>query len=168
MLAAFSSPPFYMKYVHLPSGDEHTPTTIYGNPRFYPYFAHALGALDGSHITTAPPSSERDASRNRKGGVSQNIIACCTVDTLLFTYVLSGMEGSATDSMVYQLARQTDFRVPEGRYYLADGGYGFSDALLVPYRGVRYHLAEWGRANVRYTVLILISWYYYVLMITTE
>jgi hypothetical protein len=30
-----------------------------------------------------------------------------------------------------------------------DAGYPLRDNLLVPYRGVRYHLAEWGRANVR-------------------
>ena len=100
-------------------------------------------------MATSPPSDERAASRNQKKGVSQNIFACCTLDTLQFTYVLSGIEGSATDSTVFQMARESDFRVPEGRYYLADAGYGFNNALLVPYRGVRYHLAEWGRAGLR-------------------
>ena len=32
------------------------------------------------------------------------------------------------------------FRIPEGRYLLADAGYEGATALLVPYRGVRYHL----------------------------
>ncbi|KAL1944221.1 hypothetical protein VTO73DRAFT_3406 [Trametes versicolor] len=149
MLIALSSPPFYTSYVRLPEETEPVPERIYYDPRYHPFFEHVLGAGDGSHITTAPSAEERGASRNRKGGVSQNIFATCTLDTLLFTYVLSGIEGSATDSTVFQRAREADFRVPEGRYYLADAGYGFNDALLVPYRGVRYHLAEWGRAAVK-------------------
>ena len=59
MLIALSLPPFYTKYVRLPSSSDPTPSTIYNNPRFYPFFAHALGALDGSHIATTPPSAER-------------------------------------------------------------------------------------------------------------
>jgi hypothetical protein len=34
--------------------------------------------------------------------------------------------------------------------YLADAGFPLCDGLLVPYRGVRYHLKEWGRASERY------------------
>ena len=38
--------------------------------------------------------------------------------------------------------------IPDGYYYLADAGYPDDDPrLLTPYRGVRYHLAEWSRAN---------------------
>ena len=133
----------------MPDETESIPKCIYYDPRYHPFFDHAIGAGDGSHMATSPPSDERAASRNRKGGVSQNVFACCTLDTLQFTYVLSGIEGSATDSTVFQMARESDFRVPEGRYYLADAGYGFNNALLVPYRGVRYNLAEWGRAGLR-------------------
>jgi hypothetical protein len=43
--------------------------------------------------------------------------------------------------------------MPEGKYYLADAGLGSCDAALVPYRGERYHLAETGRAGVRYILL---------------
>ncbi|EIW59828.1 uncharacterized protein TRAVEDRAFT_100853, partial [Trametes versicolor FP-101664 SS1] len=66
MLLAFSSPPFYTTYVHLPEEHEPTPTPIYNDPRYHPFLDHALGAADGSHIATAPPSEERSASRNRK------------------------------------------------------------------------------------------------------
>jgi hypothetical protein len=58
----------------------------------------------------------------------------------------SGWEGSAADARVYHDARTTDFTIPEGKYYLADAGFASCDELLVPYRNVRYHLAEWGRA----------------------
>ncbi|KIL55985.1 hypothetical protein M378DRAFT_53883, partial [Amanita muscaria Koide BX008] len=61
-------------------------------------------------------------------------------------YVLSGWEGSAADATVYNDARSTGFPIPADKFYLADAGYATCDELLVPYRGVRYHLAEWRRA----------------------
>ena len=91
MLIAFSSPPFYTTYVYLPGADEPPPSCISNNPRYYPFFAHALGACDGSHIAVAPSADDHGASRNRKGGLSQNIFACFTLDTLFLTYILSGI-----------------------------------------------------------------------------
>ena len=46
-------------------------------------------------------------------------------------------------------ARMTDLHVPAGKYYFADTGFPICDALLIPKRGVWYHLAEWGRAQQR-------------------
>ena len=69
---------------------------------------------------------------------------------LCFQYMLSGWDGSAADASLYNDAHQHDLSIPEGRYYLTDEGFGACDALLVPYRGIRYHLAEWGLASVRY------------------
>ena len=138
-------------YVHLPTAQNLIPPKILHNPKFFPFFKDCLGALDGSHIHSVPPSYERHASRNRKGFVSQNCLFACSFD-LTFVYALTGWEGSATDARIYEDARTTDLIIPEGKYYLADAGYPLSDQLLVPYRGVRYHLAEWGRANVRYSI----------------
>ena len=64
-----------------------------------------------------------------------------------FNFILAGWEGSASDSHVFECARETSFVIPNGWYYLADAGFPLCDALLVPYRGKRYHLKEWGRAN---------------------
>ena len=69
---------------------------------------------------------------------------------MLFQYILSGWEGSMVDSSVFLDARLNDLTIPDGKYYLADAGFGSCDAALVPYRGCRYHLAEWGRANIQY------------------
>ena len=63
--------------------------------------------------------------------------------------MLSGWDGSAADASVYNNARQSDLPIPENKFNLADAGFGICDGLLVPYRGVRYHLAEWGRASAR-------------------
>jgi hypothetical protein len=145
---ALSSPPFYTKYVYLPSEASPTPNEIKDNLKFYPFFYGALGAMDGTHINCCPSALERQTAHNRKGGTSQNCLACCSFD-LRFQYILSGWDGSAADAALYDDACRHDLPVPEGRYYLADAGFGACDALLIPYRGVRYHLAEWGRASVR-------------------
>ena len=34
-----------------------------------------------------------------------------------------------------------------GKYYLGDAGYGIRNGILSPYRGVRYHLKEFGSEN---------------------
>lgn len=66
-----------------------------------------------------------------------------------FSYTLTGWEGSATDARIYQDAISTDLHIPQGKYLLGDAGFPLRPGLLVPYQGVRYHLAEWGRANLR-------------------
>jgi hypothetical protein len=148
VLLALSSAPFYNKFVFLPLEDAPIPKEISDNSKLFPYFSGVLGAMDGTHIACCPSAEERRLSRNRKGGVSQNCLACCSFD-LRFQYVLSGWDGSTSDSTIYNNARLTDLYIPHGRYYLADAGFGICSALLVPYRSVRYHLAEWGRAAVR-------------------
>lgn len=146
MLIVFSCPPLYSTYVHLP--DESVPQKIRQNPKFWPFFKDAIGALDGSHIHATPPAFERAAYRDRKGLVSQNCLFACDFD-MKFTYSLTGWEGSATDARVYQDACAKDLHIPRAKYFLADAGYPLRRGLLIPYRGVRYHLAEWGRASVR-------------------
>ena len=148
MLFIFSSPPFYTEYVHLPTADDPVPSPICNNPKFWPFFKDALAVTDGSHIHCAPPASERAFYRNRKGFVSQNCLFACSFN-LQFIYSFTGWEGSATDARVYDDARSKDLHIPDGRYYLADAGFPSCPQLLTPYRGPRYHLAEWGRASVR-------------------
>jgi hypothetical protein len=77
----------------------------------------------------------------------------CSFD-LKFVYSLTGWEGSATDARVFEDALSRDFVVPDGKYYLADAGYPATLMVLTPYRNVRYHLAEWGCANVQYVLFI--------------
>jgi hypothetical protein len=132
----------------MPKDDSPIPREILENPKFFPYFAGALGAIDGTHINCCPSADERHLARNQKGGVSQNCLACCSFD-LRFQYILSGWDGSVSDAMLFNEARLTDLCIPKGKYYLADAGFGICEALLVPHRNVRYHLAEWGRAAVR-------------------
>lgn len=147
MTQIFACAPFYSEYVKQLTPNDHPSLLLLGNPKLR-FFARALGAIDGSHINLAAPSFIRDACRNRKGFISQNCLFCCSFN-LLFTYALTGWEGSAADARVYADAMQSDLKIPEGWYLLADAGFPHCKELLVPYRGVRYHLQEWGKANVR-------------------
>jgi len=57
---------------------------------------------------------------------------------------------------MYATSRLVDLTIPEGKYYIADAGFGICNALLVPYRGICYHLAEWGQAHLRYVHTMVI------------
>jgi len=146
MVHIFSSPPFYMSHITqtVPYNSFFHPLS--GNPKLWPFFKHALGAIDGSHIHFTAPSDLQPAYWNRKGFISQNCLFCCTFD-LCFTYILSGWEESAANAWVYHDAITTDLVIPDGWYYLTDAGFPHCDQLLVPYWGVRYHLAEWRRVS---------------------
>lgn len=155
MVHIFSSQPFYTNYISQPTSYEPSSHPLHNNPKFWPFFQYALGAIDGSHIHFAPPVFKQAVYRNRKGFTSQNCLFGCTFQ-LLFTYALTGWEGSAADAWVYNNAIATDLVISKDWYYLADAGFPHCDKLLVPYRGVRYHLAEWGRSKERYVLLSLI------------
>ncbi|KAG7588677.1 Harbinger transposase-derived nuclease domain [Arabidopsis suecica] len=105
---------------------------------------NCVGAIDGTHIPATVVGRETSSYRNRKGTISQNVLAVCNFD-LEFIYVLSGWEGSAHDSRVLSdaLTRRTNnFQVPEGKFYLVDCGFANRLNFLAPFRGVRYHLQE--------------------------
>lgn len=139
--------PFYLRYVKLPTGNS-VPPEIRNEPKFFPFLKDCLGAIDGTHVEAFVPDNDIARYRNRKGGITQNVLAACSFD-MRFLYVRAGWEGSAADGRIYEDARQHDFAIPSNKYYLADAGFASCDSLLVPYRGVRYHLKEWGRSSQR-------------------
>jgi DDE superfamily endonuclease len=155
MLNIFSSNPFYADYVHLPGINDPISKYITDNEKFYPFFAGAIGALDGTHFDCSGTPEQRAIARDRKGHVTQNCLAACDFSHR-FVYVFSGWEGSIMDSTMFNDARITDLRVPtaSNRYYLADAGFPNSLSLMLPYRGVRYHLMEWSRAELRYCIVL--------------
>jgi hypothetical protein len=125
----------YGAYVKLPTRNTRPHDSILNDDDFYPYFRDCVGAIDGTHIPAFVSEDKRAPYRNHKGTISQNVLAACSFD-LKFVYVLSGWEGSASDSLVYQSARETTFQIPEGKYYFGDAGYPNTDGLLAPYRGM--------------------------------
>ena len=51
----------------------------------------------------------------------------------MFTYALTGQEGSTADAWIYHDAITTDLVIPAGWYYLADAGFHIVTSFL-------YHL----------------------------
>ena len=132
------------EFLKQPNGTITSPE-IQNDNRFFPYFEHCLGAMDGPHIRVKVTSAKALKFRCRKGFPSQNVLAACTFD-LKFTYVLAGWEGSASDSRIVKNAlysREDKLKIPFGKYYLGDAGYMLKPCLITPYRGVRYHLKEY-------------------------
>jgi len=95
---------FYKQYVHLSHVDDPPPNFIRNQPKFWPFFQGAIGAIDGTHINACPSAAERHAACNCKGGISQNCLACVSFD-MEFLYILSGWEGSAADAIMYSHSR---------------------------------------------------------------
>ena len=50
---------------------------------------------------------------------------------------------------MYEEALAHGLIIPKGKYIIGDLDYPYRGKLLLPYRGVRYHLAEWGRMNIQ-------------------
>lgn len=146
------SQPVYSAYVSLPPADK-IPYKIHSNFQFSGYFDDCLGAIDGSHLDAFVPAEDMNRYQSRKGRISTNLLAACTFD-MRFCYILSGWEGSAADSRIFDAARQKDFAIPPGKYYLGDAGFPSCNSLLVPYCGVRYHLKEWNNAGLKFVVFV--------------
>jgi hypothetical protein len=131
MLKFCSSPPCYDQYVHLPSANAPMPPYILNNPKFYPFFKNALGAIDGTHINCMATAEMCQAAHDHKGGVTHNCLAICGFD-MIFYYIFNGWDGSTADSTMFYDACMTDLHIPASKYYLADVWFPICDALLVP------------------------------------
>lgn len=132
----------YNEVITLPTAETPISSRIADNPKYSTYFSNCLGALDGTHIDVWVSSHEQPRYRNRKGHLTQNVLAVCDFD-MRFTYVLAGWEGSAHDTAVWRDAQYyKGFTTLSGKYWLGDAGYPNTDTILVPYRGTRYHLKE--------------------------
>lgn len=66
--------------MHLPRADDPIPPEIATNTHFFPYFEDVVGAMDGVQINTEPSAEDQDSSHNRKGWISQNMLAACSFD----------------------------------------------------------------------------------------
>ncbi|XP_060212374.1 uncharacterized protein LOC132639994 [Lycium barbarum] len=128
-----------------------TPLQILESNRFYPYFEDCIGVIDGMRIPAHVPAKDQSRFRNKKGILTQNVLAACTFD-LQFIFVYPGWEGSATDSRVLRAVLDDPDQnfppIPEGKYYLVDTGYVNMDGFIAPFPGIRYHLPEYRGANL--------------------
>ncbi|XP_031387300.1 protein ANTAGONIST OF LIKE HETEROCHROMATIN PROTEIN 1-like [Punica granatum] len=82
--------------------------------KWYPFFQNCIGAIDGTHVSACVPSSVRGAYRDRNNEITQNVLAACSHD-MMFTYVVTGWEGSAHDSRILSDAATLElFPAPYG------------------------------------------------------
>ncbi|XP_049932343.1 uncharacterized protein LOC116249308 isoform X2 [Nymphaea colorata] len=130
-------------YIRLPCDEDLS--CIPEQYKFSP-FKDCIGMVDGFHIPVTVAVECQGPFRNRKGSLSQNVMAACSFDSR-FMYVLAGWEGSATDADVLQAALQDGFHVPAGKYYLVDAEYKNTTSFLAPYPGVKYHPKDFEGEN---------------------
>ncbi|XLR27029.1 hypothetical protein S83_054929, partial [Arachis hypogaea] len=72
-----------------------------------------LGALDGTYIEVTASESEKARYRTRKGKICTNVLGMCNQE-MGFVYVLSGWEGSASDSWILcdAITRRNSLKIP--------------------------------------------------------
>ncbi|WCJ38260.1 hypothetical protein M5689_019332 [Euphorbia peplus] len=128
------------------------PSQIANDTRYMPHFKDCIGAIDGTHIEVIIAEEDQLRYRGRKGTPTINVMAACDF-YLLFTYVLTGWEGSGHDSRIFQDAISNPClnfpKPPRGKYYLVDKGYPERVGFLTPYHKIRYHQSEFRGANPR-------------------
>ena len=75
---------------------------------------NAVGAVDGTHIPALIKKSKQPRFRNRKGTLSQNVMAAASFDHT-FLFICTGWEGSAADMRILHWCVESGgFNVPEG------------------------------------------------------
>ncbi|KAL0539375.1 hypothetical protein IC582_023586 [Cucumis melo] len=84
-----------------PPNMDTVPTEIVSNSKYYPFFKDCIGAIDGTYVAASIPQNEEIPFRGRKTNTTWNTMCVCSFD-MLFTYVMSGWEGSANDSRILQ------------------------------------------------------------------
>ena len=124
-----------------PKLNDPVPLRISSSRKYTPYFDNCIAAVDGTHIPAVIPVDKQIPFRNRIKLLSQNVLAVAKH--------LQGGERSAHDSRVFRGAKVAGLPMFPGKYYLGYAGYAWSWQVLTPYRGVRYHLKEYGPLNQR-------------------
>ncbi|CAH9096803.1 unnamed protein product [Cuscuta europaea] len=128
------------------------PSQIANDDRYMPHFKDCIGAIDGTHIVITVPEEDQIRYRGRKGIPTTNVLTVCDFD-LLFTYVLTGWEGSAHDSRIFlDTLNNSNLNFPNpppGKYYLVDKGYPERYGYLTPYPKTRYHQSEFRGSRPR-------------------
>jgi len=83
-----------------------TPRFLHNNPKLC-HFKQAHGNMDGSHFDGWITAEASIRYMNWKGYHSQNVLAASDYENK-FIYILSGWEGSAADSHIFDYAKQQE------------------------------------------------------------
>ncbi|XP_019177794.1 PREDICTED: putative nuclease HARBI1 [Ipomoea nil] len=126
------------------------PPQIVNDARYMPHFKDCVGAIDGTHIAINVPEENQIHYIGKKGIPTTNVLAACDFG-LLFTYVLTGWEGSVHDSCIFlDTISDSSLNFPKpplGKYYLVDKDYPESEGYLTPYPKTRYHQLKFHDSN---------------------
>lgn len=82
-------------------------------------FNGCIGAIDGTYFEMRIPTKDNLRWYNCKSVVTTNVFVAVRSDCS-FSFVLAGAEGSMNDASLLYYAIGRGFKVPKGRYYLAD------------------------------------------------
>ncbi|XP_019097308.1 PREDICTED: uncharacterized protein LOC109131139 [Camelina sativa] len=109
-----------------------------------------IGVLDGLQIPAHLPTKHQSRFHNKKGILTQNVLAACTFDSQ-FIFVYPGWEGSVEDLHILRAVlddpNQNFPQAPKGKYYLVDREYTNTQGFIAPYPGTRYCLHEFRGAS---------------------
>jgi hypothetical protein len=64
--------------MRLPGKNSPTPYMITFNPKFFPFFEDANGAIDGTHFPAAPPEEQKAAHQDHDGNITTIALLCVT------------------------------------------------------------------------------------------
>ena len=71
-----------------------------------------MRAIDGTYINASAPSNRTTAFRDKRSGITQNVMCTCNFD-MQFTYVHARWEESANNSRVmHDAIRQAEYELP--------------------------------------------------------
>ena len=93
----------------LPQSNTPISSKILDNYRFAPYFGDCLGALDGTHVEMHVPTALQPRYRNRKGTISQNILAVCDFN-MKFVYILAAIRVTRFPSFLHPPKNLSDIQ----------------------------------------------------------
>ncbi|KAL8171825.1 hypothetical protein V2J09_023629 [Rumex salicifolius] len=134
----------------LQSPPQNIPLQILGSKRLHPYFQDCIGVVDCMRIPAHVPVKDQSRFRDKKGSLTQNILAACTFD-LQFIFICPGWEGSASDGHVLRSVLddpdQKFPHVPEDKYYLVDTAYNTTKGFMAPYQEARHQIDAYKGAN---------------------
>lgn len=121
---------------------------------YKPFKGKCIGAIDGTHVMCKCSEEYQKTFFSRKGYTTQNIIAACDFD-LTFVFASAGYDGSIHDYTIFRrtaLNNECPFPHPEqGKFYLVDAGYPNMKGYLAPFKGFKYHQADFRRGKRRIT-----------------
>jgi hypothetical protein len=79
----------YKEVITLPSADTSLHSRITDDPKYKTFFTDCISVIDKTYINVSVSPAEQPRYQNRKGQLTQNVLAACDFG-IRFTYILAG------------------------------------------------------------------------------